>query len=133
ERANYANQLATSLSDWFHEKRLSVRLVGYNEDFGILRLQLQSKVNANTDGYTENADTSFSEALGNIADALNRPIAQNFQTVPDLKIFVEESLFLIKPMQRRFWLKSAALADADGIASELETTIALRATQGAVS
>ena len=133
ERAAYANQLVTSLSDWFYEKRLSARLIGFNEDFGILRLQLQSAVNANIDAYEENVDTSFSEILESIADALNRPIAQNFQSVPDLKIFIGDKLFLIKPMQLRFWLKSAALADADDIVSELETITALRESGSAVS
>ena len=124
ERATYANQLVASLSDWFDsERKLSAHLVGSNEDFGVLRLQLHDASNANVNTYTESSNTSFSEALENISNALNHPIARNFQTVPDLRICVGESLFLIKPMQRRFWLKSTALVDADGIALDLETII----------
>jgi hypothetical protein len=38
-------------------------------------------------------------------------------------VFVENDLYLIKPMQKRFWLESTALADADAVARELETVV----------
>jgi hypothetical protein len=41
----------------------------------------------------------------------------------ELRVFVGENLYLIKPMQRRFWLRVAALADGDGIALDLQQTI----------
>jgi hypothetical protein len=36
-------------------------------------------------------------------------------------------------MQRRFWLRSTALVDADGIASDLETLLAAREVRSAAS
>ena len=52
-----------------------------------------------------------------------QPIGGNFQLMPDFRAFVGKDLFLIKPMQRRFWLQSAALADADAIAMDLQDTL----------
>ena len=134
ERTAYANQLTHSLSHWFdHNRQLSVDLVGSNQDFGILRLKLHSKQEDGEARYSESSDTSFSDALGALSIALSRPIAQNFQTVPDMKIFVGNSLYLIKPMQRRFWLRSTALADADSVVSDLETMIATNPDRGLTS
>ena len=125
DREDYAKQLISSLAEWFgNERNLSVQLIGSNLDFGILRLQLHP-VNSDSEvAYRESSDASFSDALNTVSKALNSPLAQNFQTVPDLKVFVGKSLYLIKPMQRRFWLRSTALVDADGIASDLETLLA---------
>lgn len=134
ERSAYATQLVHSLFRWFnHSRQLSVELIGSNQDFGILRLKLQAEWDKGDARYSENPDASFSEALSTVSDALNRPITRNFQTVPDLKIFVADSLYLVKPMQRRFWLKSTALADADGVASDLETMIAASSIRSAAS
>lgn len=134
DRAAYGEQLVASLSDWFEPNRqLSVDLIGANQDFGILRLQLRKVSGGSGKTYKERTGTSFTEALENVSSALNQPLARNFQTVPDLKIFVGECLFLIKPMQRRFWLKSTALVDADSIASDLETMIAASQARSSAS
>jgi hypothetical protein len=134
EREWYAKQLIGSLADWFGKERsLSVQLIGSNLDFGILRLQLQAARGDAEAGYSESSGSSFSNALNSVSEALDHPLAQNFQTVPDLKIFVGENLYLIKPMQRRFWLRSTALVDADGIASDLETLLAAREVRSAAS
>ena len=39
--------------------------------------------------------------------------------MPDFRIFIGNHLYLVKPTQKRFWLKSSALADADAIALDL--------------
>jgi len=58
--------------------------------------------------------------LGKLQGQIKQPIDGNFQIMPDLRVFAGESLYLIKPMQLRFWLRSTALADADAIALELQ-------------
>lgn len=130
ERSRYADQLVSSLSVWFaYPVHLSVDIAGTNEDFGILRLRLTNAASASS--YHENADKPFTEVLGSLSRTLQRPIARNFQTVPDIRIFVDNALYLVKPMQRRFWLRSAALNDADAIASDLQTLLQTSAMQRA--
>jgi len=125
-RNSYASQLNSALAKWFdNDRAIAIKLLGSNQDFGILCLQLQDRFPKGYSGYSEDSKVSFSEALNSISIALQNPIARNFQTVPDLKIFVGDKLFLIKPMQRRFWLRSTALADADSIASDLETSLSI--------
>jgi hypothetical protein len=55
-----------------------------------------------------------SDALARIMQHIHQPLDGNFQLMPDLRVFIDKSLYLVKPMQRRFWLRSAALSDADG-------------------
>lgn len=125
ERSQYAAQLASSLSVWFAEAaHLSVELVGSNEDFGILRLRLSDADPVKP--YTERTDMSFTEVLSSLSQALGHPIARNFQTVPDLRIFIDDALYLVKPMQRRFWLRSAAISDADAIVGDLQSLLELK-------
>jgi hypothetical protein len=62
--------------------------------------------------------------LGRLSEHINQSLDGNFQVMPDLRVFVGESLFLIKPMQMRFWLRSTALADADAIALDLQQATA---------
>ena len=47
------------------------------------------------------------------------PLPGNFHLVPDFRLFAGDSLYLVKPLQRRFWLRSAAIADADAVAVDL--------------
>jgi hypothetical protein len=45
--------------------------------------------------------------------------------MPDIRVFIGKNLYLIKPMQQRFWLRSSALADADAIAMDLQNAVEL--------
>ena len=85
-------------------------------DLGILRLSLNGKQAP----YSEKEDGSIAEALERIAGHIHQPLDGNFQLMPDLRVFVGQDLYLIKPMQLRFWLRSTGLADADAIAMDLQ-------------
>ncbi|TPI12233.1 N-6 DNA methylase [Mesorhizobium sp. B4-1-3] len=121
QRSQYARTLAASLADWFKGKKINARLVARGADVAILRLHLGGH-----EDYTEDATGQLSEVLGQLAAHIHRPLNGNFQLMPDLRVFVGDCLFLIKPMQMRFWLRSTALADADGIALDLQQAASVR-------
>jgi len=50
--------------------------------------------------------------------------------MPNFRIFNGNHLYLVKPMQRRFWLRSSALADASAIALDLQDYIGSPKKQG---
>lgn len=64
---------------------------------------------------------AFNAALSRINAGLRQEISRNFYLVPDLRIFVNDTLYLIKPKIMRFWTKSAALNDADAIVADLQS------------
>lgn len=116
QRRSYARTLANSLTDWFvSEDGIGACLVARSADLAILRLRLDRP-----DDYSEEDDGDLTSVLAQLSQHIKQPLSGNFQLTPDLRVFVGESLYLVKPMQLRFWLRSAALADADDIALDLQ-------------
>lgn len=118
ERAKYAQTLSASLSDWFSEEGIDTHLVAKGADLAILRLRLGGR-----EAYAEDADAELASVLEELSKHIHRPLDGNFQLMPDLRVFVGDCLYLIKPMQLRFWLRSTALADADEIALDLQQAV----------
>ena len=100
---------------------ISVVLEARNEDLALLHLQLVER----QEPYIERDEQSIGEALRRLGAHVEMPLPGNFQLVPDFRLFIDNSLYLIKPLQRRFWLKSAAIADADAIAADFHDAAAL--------
>lgn len=125
QRAQYAHTLAASLADWFKGKRIDAQLVARSADLAILRLRLGGHKD-----YAEDITGELSDVLEQLAGHIHRPLDGNFQLMPDLRVFVGDCLYLIKPMQMRFWLRSTALADADGVALDLQQAAALPQQRG---
>ena len=124
ERHQYAASLINSVNDWLQSgTQLHASLEASNADLGVLRLSFND--NEQQENYFEKANGLVNEALSKIVQHIYQPIAGNFQLMPDLRIFIEKDLYLVKPMQRRFWLRSTALADADAIAGDLQQAIEL--------
>lgn len=119
QRRSYANVLARRLSGWFVDQRPpSVRLVARNEDYAIIELSIPS--GARIQHYTEENLVEFPQALVDISTNVAKPISGNFMITSDIRLFAGKKLYLIKPLQLRYWLHAAALGDADAIALDLE-------------
>ena len=73
---------------------------------------------------------AFNAVLSRINDGLKQETLRNFYLVPDLRIFIDDTLFLIKPKMMRFWTKSAALNDADAIVVDLQSERRLNTKHG---
>lgn len=126
ERQEYAATLARSVDDWLQGgTRLHAHLEAKNSDIGVLRLVLNGADQRQV--YDEGNVVALDDALSRIAQHIHQPIAGNFQLMPDLRVFIDKNLYLVKPMQRRFWLRSTALSDADAIAADLQHAIDLDA------
>ena len=119
EREGYSRALVGSLAPWFEENAVvNVVLEARNDDLAVLRLRLVDR--EMREPYREVNDQGVGEALRRLALQIDVPLPGNFQLVPDFRLFVGNSLYLVKPLQRRFWLRSTAIADADALAAELQ-------------
>jgi hypothetical protein len=58
-------------------------------------------------------------AVRRIMAQLPLAMSRNLELHPDLKVFIDDSLYLAKPLSTRYWLPSTALNDADEIAADL--------------
>jgi hypothetical protein len=122
ERQKYAATLMRSVDDWLQTgTHLRASLEAKNGDLGVLRLELSG--NNTAPAYSENQSALVDDALSRIMQHIHQPLEGNFQLMPDLRVFIGTNLYLVKPMQRRFWLRSTALADADAIAADLQQAI----------
>jgi hypothetical protein len=105
ERQEYAATLVRSVDDWLQgSNHLRARLEAKNADIGVLRLALSGT--DQRQAYDEEDGVAVGDALSRIMNHIHQPIAGNFQLIPDLRVFIGENLYLVKPMQRRFWLRS---------------------------
>ena len=122
DRQSYAEALIRSMAEWFDpDCTIGIRLEARNDDLAVLRLTLEDgpkKV-----GYTEKSNGSVGAVLAKLSEHVHQPLPGNFQLMPDFRIFVGNHLYLVKPARRRFWLRSAALADADAIALDLQDAV----------
>lgn len=124
DRRTYASTLANSLKQWFSDDvDIAVALEARNEDLALLHLRL---VEAGwVEPYREHDDQDIGEAFGRLRAQVETRLPGNFQLIPDFRLFIGNSLYLVKPLQRRFWLESAAIADADAVAMDLHDAVAL--------
>ena len=119
DRRAYAATLARGMAEWFEPGcTVSIRLEARNDDLTVLRLTLEE--GRKKAAYAEEDDSSVGDVLANLFEHIHQPLPGNFQLMPDFRIFVDNHLYLVKPARRRFWLRSAALADADAIALDLQ-------------
>ena len=119
DRRAYARTLVDNLADWLDDDcAIRVRLVARNDDLAVLRLTLQDGGSAFD--YAEDDDTTVGAALSRLARRIEQPLPGNFQSTWDFRVFLDRDLFLVKPAPKRFWLRSAALADAHAIALDLQ-------------
>ena len=125
DRRAYARTLVENLTGWFEgNNAIGTRLVARNDDLAVLRLRLGDAPGAFD--YTEGDDASVTEALSRLAEHARQPLPGNFQSMPDFRVFVDRDLFLVKPVGKRFWLRSAALADANAITLDLHAVASRR-------
>ena len=125
DRCAYARTLVDNLTDWFDDDyAIRTRLVAHNNDLAILRLSLRD--DRSEFDYAEDDDASIGAALSRLASRIEQPLPGNFQSTPDFRVFLDRDLFLVKPAGKRFWLRSAALADAHAIALDLQGVVGPR-------
>ncbi len=119
QRKTYATALVHALGSWFRrDQTVNVRLEAHNNDLAILRLALSPKKDA--ESYSETGNPAVRELLTRLFASIHQRLPGNFQLMPDFRIFEGSNLYLVKPMQRRFWLRSSAFADASAIALDLQ-------------
>ncbi|MEW8026296.1 MAG: N-6 DNA methylase [Candidatus Thiodiazotropha sp.] len=115
---NYAYHLSSGLSNWINKPyRATTDLTGSSSDLVVLGVRLTDNPDAHT--FSNNREADIDQILPLIWKSMPEQLPGNFQLIPDLRIFIDDVLYLVKPRKRRFWLGSTALADADAIAADL--------------
>ncbi|MBT3011758.1 MAG: N-6 DNA methylase [Candidatus Thiodiazotropha sp. (ex Lucina aurantia)] len=115
---NYAHHLSSGLSNWINKPYHAItELTGSSSDLVVLGVRLSDNPDAKI--FSNNRGADIDQILPLIWKSMPEQLPGNFQLIPDLRIFIDDVLYLVKPRKRRFWLGSTALADADAIAADL--------------
>ena len=127
----YFQTLSRALGGWFAgEEIVAGDIVGHNHDLAILRLGFRSSTSGESFSVLP-AEELLCETLDRIHQELPQERSRNLHLLPDLRVFLDDDLYLVKPRAIRFWLRSTALDDVDAIAAHLfETGQARRASRG---
>ena len=122
DRRAYARTLVDDLSHWFEgDCGIEAHLVARNDDLAVLRLSLRDAPVAFE--YGEDADASVAATVSDLAERARQALPSSFLSVPDFRVFIDRDLFLVKPAAKRFWLRSAALADVSAVALDLQMAL----------
>lgn len=120
-RTEYVNALIFELNKWLDtESGISAQLVGKSEDFALLELSLDDSQTKREQKYFE-LDSDMEASITKLLDATHIELPGNFTLRPDFRLFIENKLYLIKPLSRQYWMKSSALEDAGAIALDLQS------------
>ncbi len=117
----YSYTLSRALGGWFADEIVFGELIGRNQDLAVLKLSFRSSVPGES-FVIRSADEQLHEILRRLRGALPREQSKNLYLLPNLRIFLDDDLYLVKPRAIRFWLRSTALVDADAIAAHLFET-----------
>lgn len=121
DRVDYVESLCKVLNTW--AKRGQIRVSGETRlstsiGLGIVSLQKGERVKP----YSESsAIDKFESALERIKQALPEQVGRTIY-FRGLKIFEENQLHIIKPLELRHWTRTAALNDADELAASILST-----------
>ena len=118
-RSDYASTLCRALSPCFRQT-VNSSLVAHSRDVAILKLTISPLPEA----YREESSLDLERFLQAVASDLPVRLPGNVQLVPDLRFVIGSDMYLVKPMQLRYWLRSTALADAEQIAAEFAAVVA---------
>ena len=116
-RQEYARMIVSTLDRWL-DGTVNVRVFEGKGEWSLIELSLNAPKSESTI-WIEQQPESLMKALQRVMATLPSGSSHNVQLRPDFKVFLDDALFLIKPPDARFWMRSAALNDADDIAGAL--------------
>jgi hypothetical protein len=119
QRDEYAETVVRVLEGWAQTgTHISARVLTDSAEWGLVELRVEDNAPREAVLFEQQSE-SLQKALDRVMAALPQGSTRNIQLRPDLRVFVEDSLFLVKPLETRYWLRTTALNDADAIAGDL--------------
>jgi len=118
ERRNYVELLCNILNSWAQRSKFRVNgKIEYSSVLGESVVTLWKSPKVECVKQVQTSD-DLQVALKNIRQALPDQIGR-FRYHRNLKVFDKDNLYILKPLTRRHWTKTAAINDADEIAAAI--------------
>jgi hypothetical protein len=127
ERVQYTKRLCATLNGWARGSRSRVVASPSVSEGAGVGLVVLEKVDGAKAGPSVNGNGDLLAALDELREAATLKL-NTFELARGIKVFDGSRLFLVKPLERRYWTETAALNDADEIAGSI-----LMQTPGAIA
>jgi hypothetical protein len=116
-RRAYVKTLVETLNRWTHPAvYINCRLLESAAGPSVLELQVSTSVAPNE---VVRQSRALEASLGRALKQLPAGSSHNIELQPDLKVFYDDMLYIVKPASARYWLRTTALNDADEIIGDL--------------
>jgi hypothetical protein len=94
-----------------HNCKATAQVVSYTRELGLIKISLREKTN-DTKGITTSSSKENMASLYN-ADTFQKRISKNIYLLRRFFFFAGDDIFMVKPIQLRFWLTESAFRDAE--------------------
>jgi hypothetical protein len=101
------------------EHDIVARIINGHPDLAVVELQSAKRGGMGISSAFSQG-TALYKILDKIFRRLPRQVSRNVELFPDMTIFEDDRVYLVKPMSARHWMGSAALADADRLVVHAE-------------
>jgi hypothetical protein len=116
----YAELMVSVLREWLKPRRhIAIELITGHPDLVLVGIKVQRSLPSKQVKIVESTH-ELNDVLSKINKSLERKLSRNITLMPDLKIIVDKTLYLIKPKAMKYWTRTSALNDADTIILDIQ-------------
>lgn len=116
----YCDTFSEATNSWMQpDIHVAVSILAATADIVICKASLQPEPVAKDNISSVGTNLNLSDLSIDLREVLMNKISQNIQVIRELRFFIGDDLYLVKPRERRFWLSSVAQEDADSFVADL--------------
>lgn len=111
-RSMYCTTLSQALTASLkHNCKATAQVVSYTRELGLIKISLGEKISDIRNITTSSSKESMASLYN--ADTFQKRISKNIYLLRKFFFFVGDDIFMVKPIQLRFWLTESAYRDAE--------------------
>lgn len=114
----YAEHLMAVLQPFFDtlkKRRIVAEVIDVDAPLTVVRFQIVPWSRNGRPALAVRKAPGFKSVLHEIANSLDEPLSLDVIKRRYLRIYADDTFYVVKPSQRRFWTRSAGLADGDSV------------------
>jgi hypothetical protein len=113
--AEYLIAVIQPFLETLKKRRIIAEVIDVDAPLRVIRFKIAPWSGNGPPAITVRKTPEFQGVLDEIEGVLNSPIALDIQSRRHLRVYAGDAFYIVKPSQRRFWTRSAGLADGDSV------------------
>jgi hypothetical protein len=119
---SYARQLVGVIQPFLETQKrraLLADVIDVDAPLRVVQFRFADRAENNRPAVITRKATNLGDLLQRIAENLDQSISTGLHTRRHLRVYADDSFYVIKPSQRRFWSRAAGLTDGDSVLQDL--------------